>query len=156
LKAAWSRDGKRLAVLAAGQGGAHGSSFIKNQVSDDWYQQDVYVVGSDGSGLLDITNSVADESWPSWSPEGDRIAFVTLSPGARTSAPSITDPDGSNAVRLTGARVTADAPVWRPMQRMCSAYTTDMGSNAGTSLSSTRPGAPRRSSSPRRADERQL
>jgi Tol biopolymer transport system component len=137
LRAAWSRDGKRLAVLAAGQGGAHGSSFIKNRVSDDWYPQDVYVVGSDGSGLLDITNSLEDESWPSWSPEGDRIAFAKLSPeGQNVGMFIVTDPDGSDPVTLTGALVTADAPVWSPdgTHLLGYAYDPSVGSNVGIAV----------------------
>ena len=103
-RTAWSPNGLQLALLAAGRGGAVGA-----------YPHDVYVVGSDGSEPLDITNSLDDESWPSWSPEGARIAFARLSPeGENVGRFVITDPDGTNPVALTGPLVTADAPVWSP------------------------------------------
>ena len=30
---------------------------------------------ADGSGQTNLTNSPSDEGWPSWSPDGGRIAF---------------------------------------------------------------------------------
>ena len=103
-RAAWSPTGQQLALLASGRGGAVSA-----------YPHDVYVVGSDGSGSLDVTNSLDDESWPSWSPEGTRIAFVRLSPeGDNVGRFVVSGPDGSGPGTLIGPLVTADAPVWSP------------------------------------------
>jgi Tol biopolymer transport system component len=119
VEAAWSRA-MASSSRSSPPGRAARGQLRQNHVSVT-YPQDVYVVGSDGSGLLDITNSLADESWPSWSPEGDRIAFAKLSPeGQNVGTFMVTDPDGSDPVTLTGALVTADAPVWSPDGRACS------------------------------------
>ena len=36
---------------------------------------DVYVIGSDGSNLHRLTDHPADDRFPSWSPDGQYIAF---------------------------------------------------------------------------------
>jgi TolB protein len=51
---AWSPDGKRLAFNSNG---------------------DIFVIASDGSGLIQLTNDPSWEGLPSWSPNGSQIAF---------------------------------------------------------------------------------
>ena len=58
--ATWSPDGRRIAFNAWGPGGGN---------------QDVYVIGADGSGKQRLTSDPADEIEPAWSPDGRRIAF---------------------------------------------------------------------------------
>jgi Tol biopolymer transport system component len=44
-------------------------------VSDRTGDADIYVVNTDGSGLRNITADPAEDSSPSWSPDGRRLAF---------------------------------------------------------------------------------
>ena len=93
---AWSPDRQRLAFLGESIGGAY----------------DVFVVGADGTGERSISNSPQEESWPSWSPDGSRIAFPRMSEvrhnigfmfpataATRMGTFVVADADGTNAVR---------------------------------------------------------
>ena len=56
----WSSDGQRIAfTVNAG------------------FQEDIWVVNEDGSGLTQITDTPAYEAYLSWSPDGTRIAYTT-------------------------------------------------------------------------------
>ncbi len=57
-----SPDGRRIAFAASAKGGAG-------------TPHDIWVVNSDGSGLRRVTDSKADNTWPTWSPDGTSIAF---------------------------------------------------------------------------------
>lgn len=96
---AWSPDGTHLAFLTYGVGGKF----------------DVYFINADGSGERDITNSPEDEFWPSWSPDGRRIAFPRMWSNLNNAGSLVVgDPDGSHQVVLTGPYVNSNAPVWSP------------------------------------------
>ncbi len=60
MSPAWSPDGKQLAF------------------SRDWgrYQEDVFRVNADGTGLTRVTRGAGDKLYPAWSPDGTQIAFV--------------------------------------------------------------------------------
>lgn len=68
----------------------------------------IYVVGIDGSGLKQITNSPASSSSPRWSPDGKRIAFVT---GGQIWT---MDADGGHRDEVTRISTNAAGPVWSP------------------------------------------
>ena len=81
--------------------------------------QEIYVMDSDGSNLVRLTNALRSDANPAWSPQGDRIAFESN----RTGRPEIwvMDADGSNQERLTNfdAAVTprliaVTKPTWSP------------------------------------------
>lgn len=56
----WSNDGNQLAIaLATG------------------YAMDIFTIGRDGAGGRNLTNSGAYDLWPSWSPDGRYILFVS-------------------------------------------------------------------------------
>jgi Tol biopolymer transport system component len=62
---AWSPDGERI-VFASHAGGT-------GPTGDPDY--DLYVVDADGGGLRQLTDGPAYDMYPSWSPDGESIAF---------------------------------------------------------------------------------
>jgi TolB protein len=59
---------------------------------------EVYAVNLDGSGLKRLTNNSANDGLPTWSPDGQSIAFVSDRSGEW--AIWVMDRDGDNARKL--------------------------------------------------------
>ncbi|NIV31251.1 MAG: hypothetical protein GWN58_17675, partial [Anaerolineae bacterium] len=59
---------------------------------------EVYAVNLDGSGLKRLTNNSANDGLPTWSPDGQSIAFVSNRSGAW--AIWVMDRSGDNARKL--------------------------------------------------------
>lgn len=57
---AWTRDGTRLAIAIA-----------------TGYDIDIFTIGSDGADLKNLTNNGSYDIWPSWSPDGSKLMFVS-------------------------------------------------------------------------------
>jgi TolB protein len=60
---------------------------------------DIYTMHADGSGLTNLTNHPADDSYPFWSPNGKQIAFTRHQEGFMQIY--LMDADGSNIIQLT-------------------------------------------------------
>jgi hypothetical protein len=62
--------------------------------------------------LRNLTDQAGNNSWPSWSPDGKRIAFAS----DRDGPPNVylMDADGRNVRRLTDAKEGSDQPTWSP------------------------------------------
>jgi Tol biopolymer transport system component/DNA-binding winged helix-turn-helix (wHTH) protein len=60
ISPAYSPDGDRIAFASNTDG--------------NW---EIYMMNSDGSGLIRLTRDIADDGEPSWSPDGTRIIFVS-------------------------------------------------------------------------------
>jgi TolB protein len=94
----WSPDGTRLV-------GAFPSC--------DSCESDIYVFEADGGGLINLTNTIAPEYNPSWSPDGDRIAFDSLRSGAWDVY--TIEADGGGELNVTGDLAgEAKEPDWAP------------------------------------------
>ena len=76
-------------------------------------QEDLFVIGSDGKGLRQLTDDIYKDRHPRWSPDGNTIAFHS-NRGGPYQIWAI-HPDGSGLAQLTyEARPNVSNPVWSP------------------------------------------
>ena len=76
-------------------------------------QQDIYVARTDGSGERQVTDDLAKDWRPRWSPDSTRLAFYSNASGSYQIW--VINPDGSGRMRLTDATMAATLdPVWSP------------------------------------------
>lgn len=79
----------------------------------DELNNDIFSVNIDGSDLKNLTESLSDNSFPAWSPGGDKIAFSTNRNGFYNIY--IMDGDGKKTIRVTGGDIIdATCPSWSP------------------------------------------
>lgn len=99
LGARWSPDGEWIL-------------FHSNLEVDGVPWFNVYKVRPDGSDLTDLTHSVDNSFRPDWSPDGQRIVFMSERDGNREIY--VMNADGSNPVRLTDNIGDDNQPRWSP------------------------------------------
>ena len=99
---AWSSDGQKIAFDGYGEEGLPGAV---------WAIQ-IYVMDSDGKNRKRLTNGPAHNSDPSWSPDSQRIAFVSTRHVATEIY--VMNADGRKQERLTDNRVVDEDPSWSP------------------------------------------
>ena len=73
---------------------------------------DIYVMDSDGDNMVRLTVDSARDYDPSWSPDGERIAFVSNRNRGMEQI-FVMDSDGGNPMRLTNDS-THQEPAWSP------------------------------------------
>jgi Tol biopolymer transport system component len=88
---AWSPDGSKIA-FASGRSGT----------------SDIYVMNADGTGTIRLTSTGANDAHPTWSAEGDAIAF------SRAGDVWLMGADGSNQRRVSDVLVEESDPAWSP------------------------------------------
>ena len=85
--------------------------------------KEVYLVNADGTGLINLTNSLAEagasggaglSGRPAWSPDGSRIAYVSKHNGDQDIF--VMNADGSNQTHLTYNSGVDGDPSWSPVQ----------------------------------------
>lgn len=79
-------------------------------VSERDGNSEIYIVRTDGTGLVRLTNNAGSDFDPAWSPDGSRIAFTSDRDGG--SNIYVMNADGSNVVRRTTAGGLQ--PAWSP------------------------------------------
>ncbi|MEO2002644.1 MAG: M56 family metallopeptidase [Candidatus Poribacteria bacterium] len=77
------------------------------------YVFNLYLVRSDGSGLIRLTDDRAEYGHPQWSPSGNQIAVQSRPHRNTHRGVYILDADGARLQRI-GAWVTHDRPSWSP------------------------------------------
>jgi Tol biopolymer transport system component len=92
---AWSPDGRRIAFDSARDG-----------------DSEIYVVNSDGGGLLRLTREPTYDDTPAWSPDGRKIAFTTKREG--NFDVYVMNASGSGKRRLTRNPAYDGSPVYSP------------------------------------------
>jgi len=81
--------------------------------------EEIYLMDSDGSHSLQLTDNLSEDLYPDWSPDGTRIAFSSDRSSSSDAAIDIfvMDADGSNVVRITTSSSGGDynfRPEWSP------------------------------------------
>ena len=105
----WSPDGKRIAFVSNRDGHVHPIHRFPTS--------EIYVMDADGGNPQNLTNDPHDDRDPSWSPDGNRIAFMSDRKGEGDAANFdiyMMDADGGNQQKLTNHRAWDGSPSWSP------------------------------------------
>jgi Tol biopolymer transport system component len=97
---AWSPDGRQV-VFTRG-----------NANEGNTPESALYLMNADGSGARQLTAMPGQEYLPAWSPDGTRIAFVSMD--SQHEAIYVINTDGSNWHQITDAAVAAFGPAFSP------------------------------------------
>ena len=87
--------------------------------SDRDRNDEIYVMDNDGGNQRNLTNNPADDRFPSWSPDGKRIVFMSMSDKkvkdfVLTYEIYVMDADGGNQLNLTNNPHVDRDPSWSP------------------------------------------
>jgi Tol biopolymer transport system component len=112
----WSPDGSKIVFESHIEGaGIHvvdidGSKIVFVSWRDGGWE--IYVMNADGSNPTKLTESIASDGYPAWSPDGSKIAFTSERDDRRDIY--IMNADGSNVTRLTNDSIIKSSPSWSP------------------------------------------
>jgi Tol biopolymer transport system component len=73
---------------------------------------EIYIMNPDGGGLFRVTNNPAEDTHPTWSPDGTKLAFVSNRDGNKEIY--VVNADGSGTTRLTNNTAEDFEPAWSP------------------------------------------
>lgn len=108
FSAAWSPDGKVLAISTATQVPANASD-------DEPMRSGLFLLSADGHSAPRLL--IRDALTPTWSPDGKQLAFSKERPRGQW-AIHVALADGSNDRQLTEPPLTAGSPAWSPRRRV--------------------------------------
>jgi TolB protein len=94
----WSPNGRKIAFTSSG-----GATPL-----------DIHVVGVDGTGRVNLTESPRDDIEPAWSPDGARIAFTSNRTGRYEIYVMNADGSGQTSLTAVPQYTAALQPAWSP------------------------------------------
>ena len=102
----WSPDGKRIAFVS----GPDTATPLPGRQLGSVGNLEIFVMNAEGSGLVNVTDHAAADDQPSWSPDGESLAFVSDRDG--NAEIYVMKPDGTSVNRVTTAAGTDTNPAW--------------------------------------------
>ena len=116
----WSPDGHRIAFAyhetkepARAISTAAEDFFTTGGIFEiEAFRGDIWVMDLDGSGRTQLTDDPGNDTHPTWSPDGSKIAFTSHRDG--NAEIYLMDPDGSELMRLTRDPASDRLPLWYP------------------------------------------
>jgi Tol biopolymer transport system component len=101
---AWSPDGAWIAFVG----------FPKNDTATPCTDGELFVVRPGGSELRQLTDDGLYQQYPTWSPDGTRLAYVASDQSDYSWEVFTMAADGSDVRRLTDSPAYESAPLWSP------------------------------------------
>ncbi len=83
---------------------------------------EIYIMNADGTNQTRITNNLSQDTFPAWSPDGTKLAF--MSPREGNAEIYVVNRDGSGLRRLTNHPSSDVTPTWAPSGNQI-AFTSD-------------------------------
>ena len=112
VRPAWSPDGRRIAFVSSRDRHQRMQPGLRTPPE----QSDIYVMNADGSRKRNLTRDRASDDYPTWSPDGRRIAFLH-GRGRGRGQLYVVNADGSglrNLGRIAGPALFSSQLVWSP------------------------------------------
>jgi Tol biopolymer transport system component len=125
----WSLDGQKIAFTAtqdSPQPNDCATGYVELKCNFE-----IYTINVDGTNLKRLTNLPTYDRDPTWSNDGQKVAFSSREPGAQAGYIYVINADGSELSQLTDGFVRDTRPNWSPDgQRI--AFTREICCESGT------------------------